>query len=249
MMTSNSNHADPDSRSANASNAPRKRASISLPAQKYLLSESAGHCQNPICRRDLHAVVEGKVISEMAHIIPASADGPRGDEEPHLDDAARAEPSNILLLCPTCHTMIDRAVDDFPATLLRSWKRISQNTRNAAFGTPTFGSRAEARKYLVRMLDANYEIFSNYGPLEDSNDEDRAWMWNDLVKSNIIPNNAKIVAFVHANSQLLKASELALAAQFELHAQQFSSRHLDGNWAVGTIKFPVGFAKILEDAK
>lgn len=145
--------------------------------------------------------------------------------------------------------MIDHAPDDFPVTLLRSWKRISQDARKAAFGTPIFDNRAGARKYLVRLLDANHQIFCTYGPLENSHDEERAWMWKDLVKRNIIPNNAKIIAFLHANSHLLEADELALATQFELHAQQFSSRHLDGNWAAGTIKFPEGFAKILEDTE
>lgn len=238
----------PGSRRGREPNRTLKRATISQPARRYLLSESGGHCQNPTCRSDLHAVVDGEVLAEMAHIIPASADGPRGDDEPHLDETARSDPANILLLCPTCHTMIDRAPDAFPANLLRNWKRTSQDAREAAFGTPTFDNRVEAHKYLARLLDSNHQIFRAYGPLEDSHDEDRAWMWKEMVKRNIVPNNAKIVAFLQANSRLLKADELTLANQFELHAQQLADRHINGNWAAATLRFPSGFNTIFEDA-
>lgn len=247
-MRPHPNDATAGTRPASALNRPLKRANISQPARRYLLSESGGHCQNPVCRRDLHTIVDGDVVAERAHIIPASADGPRGDDEPHLDEIARADAANILLLCPTCHTMIDRAPDDFPVARLRSWKRISQDARAAAFGTPTFDNRVKARAYLARLLDSNDEIFRAYGPIEDSYDEDRAWMWKDLVKRNIIPNNARIVAFLQANSRLLKADELTLASQFELHAQQLADRHLNGNWAAATLRFPDGFDRMLVDA-
>ncbi|MFD1376082.1 hypothetical protein ACFQ4U_07010 [Micrococcus antarcticus] len=144
--------------------------------------------------------------------------------------------------------MIDRAPDDFPVALLRSWKRTSQNARETAFGIPTFENRVEARAYLARLLDANHQAFQAYGPIEDLHDEDRAWMWKELVKRNIVPNNARIVAFLQANSRLLTADELTLASQFELHAQQLADRHLNDNWAAGTLRFPEGFDNMMEDA-
>lgn len=246
-MSPRQSDANPGPRSAAAANQPLKRATITQTARKYLLSESGGHCQNPVCRRDLHAIVDGDLVAERAHIIPASTGGPRGDHEPQMDKLDRADADNILLLCPTCHTMIDRAPNDFPVELLRDWKRISQDARAAAFGTPTFDSRDEARAYIARLLDANAQVFRAYGPIEGSHDEDRAWLWKDLVKRTIIPNNATIVAFLQANRHLLGADEIALLSQFELHAQQLADRHLNGNWAAATLRFPDGFDKMLED--
>lgn len=238
--------ANPGAQPQTAAAQPLRRATITQATRRYLWSESGGHCQNPMCRRDLHAIVCGELPAELAHIIPASEGGPRSGEEPQLDELARAGPDNILLLCPTCHTMIDRVPNDFTVALLREWKRISQSARAAAFGTPTFDRRDEARAYIARLLDSNKQIFQAYGPTEGSHDDDRAWMWRDLVKRTIIPNNTVIVAFLQTNRHLLNADEVELLSQFELHAQQISDRHLNGNWAAATLRFPAGFDRILE---
>jgi hypothetical protein len=215
---------------------PRKR--ISKPVEVYLWSESGGHCQNPKCRLDLHKISTRNPISELAHIIPASIAGPRGEEDPDLDDNQRAEASNILLLCPTCHSMIDKDADTYPTEILREWKQRSQAARNRAFGTSLVGTREEARARWVSLLSINSNIFARYGPRDSVFDEDQAAMWAKLVSSQIIPNNRAILAFARANEHLLHENELMIIAEFELHAGQLESRHLYGDWSSSTLQFP-----------
>lgn len=82
---------------------------VSPDVKKEVAYLAAYHCQFPGCGKDLgqHAVTGGKgVFSYFAHIVAASADGPRGDpvQSPLLVD----EPSNFLLLCDECHRLIDK---------------------------------------------------------------------------------------------------------------------------------------------
>src|SRR5207248_3337585 len=116
-------------------------------------------------------------IGEFAHIIPASAEGPRADEDPDLTAQDRAQPENILLLCPNCHTMIDKAPLAYPSGLLRGWKEQSQRARARAFGTPVFETRTQAREHVTALLDANRAVFDLYGPLAGVFDDDRADQW------------------------------------------------------------------------
>lgn len=223
------------------------RKKISKLAQEYLWSESGGHCQNPACRRDLHAISKRVSVSELAHIIPASPSGPRGAVDQHLDDDQRAASSNILLLCPTCHTAIDKDPTEYPAERLRAWKNASMAARAAAFGTPRFETRAEAHAKLLSLLAKNRAVFEKYSPQTGNHDEDRADQWAELVKSTIIPVNRQISAHLRANEHLLTEAEVATAAEFEIHVGQLEDRHLNGNWSARTLTFPSDIAKVFEE--
>jgi hypothetical protein len=58
------------------------------------------------------------LLGEMAHVIGRKPKGPRGSTKYGTVDTYE----NLILLCPACHTLVDKAPRDFPATLLRKWK-------------------------------------------------------------------------------------------------------------------------------
>jgi len=222
------------------------RVTLSQPAKDWLWSESGGHCQNPQCRVDLHGFVERKNIGELAHIIPASLTGPRGDEAPELADGARALPENILVLCPTCHTVVDKAPDLYPAEELRRWKLRSQHARALAHGTPVFASRSVAREFVEDLLGANRAVFELYGPLDDVFADARADQWRRHVADTIIPNNRQVLHVLQANRGLLTGSEKAAAQVFAVHVQELEERHLLGDWTPGSTRFPSAMELILK---
>lgn len=90
---------------------------------KILWGRAAGHCSNPGCRRELTQLLpSGRWIhvGEHAHIIARSPKGPRG-----VDGISTAETEtyeNYILLCPNCHTLVDKSPDSYPPELLRAWK-------------------------------------------------------------------------------------------------------------------------------
>ena len=70
--------------------------------------KAAGRCEFRGCNKPLykHGVTFDKCkISELAHIIADSENGPRGDKE--LSKALAQDPKNIMLMCPECHKYID----------------------------------------------------------------------------------------------------------------------------------------------
>jgi hypothetical protein len=221
------------------------RVKLSQAAKDWLWSESGGHCQNPACRADLHGFVKRTHIGELAHIIPVSMKGPRADEEPELTDGERALPENVVVLCPTCHTVVDKVPEEYPATVLRIWKRRSQEARAVAHGTPLFTSRSEAREFVENLLGANRAVFDLYGPLDEMFDDTRAEQWRRHVNNTIIPNNRTLLRVLQANRELLTSPEKATAHVFAVHVQELEERHLEGNWTAGSTTFPNAMESIL----
>ena len=75
-------------------------------------------CNEPVWRNNL-TLSDGN-FAEVAHIIAASEDGPRGSEE---SADLRIDYSNLMLLCQRCHKEIDDAPGEYSAELLRQWKQ------------------------------------------------------------------------------------------------------------------------------
>lgn len=204
----------------------KARVKLSQSAKDILWSESGGHCQNPGCRVDLHSFIEQMHVAELAHIIPASTKGPRATEGSDLTEVERADPANILVLCPTCHTMIDKGPSQYPAEVLRRWKERSQRARAVAFGTPQFTSRAQARAAVEPLLGSNQAVFKLYGPLDDVFDDTRADQWIRHVVDTVIPNNRTLLHLLQSNRDLLTVTEKVTLDIFAIHAQQLEERHL-----------------------
>lgn len=110
---------------------------VSPEVKKEVAYLAANYCQFPGCGKDLgkHAVTGEKgVFSYFAHIVAASADGPRGDavQSPLLVD----EPSNFLLLCDECHRLIDKAEPEkYTVEVLREMRAQSVREIKRLLGT------------------------------------------------------------------------------------------------------------------
>lgn len=78
----------------------------------------------PSCRRTLaHQSDFGGgavLVGEEAHIVAKSPDGARGESP--LSPEQRDEYSNLILLCPTDHALIDKAPEDYSVSLLLEMK-------------------------------------------------------------------------------------------------------------------------------
>lgn len=87
---------------------------------------SGGRCELHACNKLLseHAfTLKNYNGSVMAHIVADSPDGPRGDQARSKQLADKIE--NLMLVCPTCHTMIDSAenLDIYTEEVLLKMKR------------------------------------------------------------------------------------------------------------------------------
>ncbi len=100
---------------------------------KLLWGRSGNRCA--ICKLELIPDGDRETLGEMAHILARSTDGPRGDSTLTSDE--RNKYKNLILLCPTHHTEIDKNFKDWPAGKLRiikekheAWVSEQLNTGN-----------------------------------------------------------------------------------------------------------------------
>lgn len=81
---------------------------IPIEVRRDLWFDAHGRCEFEGCNKPLyeHGVTMQKInLSQYAHIIADSPKGPRGDEI--LSEQLAQDKSNLMLLCPDCHTLID----------------------------------------------------------------------------------------------------------------------------------------------
>ncbi len=101
------------------------RKSIRADVRLRLWIRSGGRCQfkgcNEVVYRNELTLSEGN-FSEVAHIISASKDGPRGAAD---SEELQIDYDNLMLLCSRCHKEIDnlRNLGMYDAQLLRTWKQ------------------------------------------------------------------------------------------------------------------------------
>jgi hypothetical protein len=111
--------------------------SIGLQDTKLLWGRAGGICT--VCKikvsEEKKTSNEAFPFGEQAHIVAEEEDGPRGKSCLTLQQ--RNSYPNLILLCPTCHTKVDKAPDEYPVELLHQFKSehelwFEKNRVNAA---------------------------------------------------------------------------------------------------------------------
>lgn len=223
-----------------------ERLPLSESTKRRLWSECAGYCQNPADGTFLFKEDTDVDFAEMAHIVPATTSGPRDVAGVTLTREERAHHSNIVVLCANCHTIVDKDPDNYPLQVLKQWKARHQETLRAAFGTPVFEDRAQARAYVEPRFAANRAIFRRYGPQDDEFSEERAAQWRRHALKTVVPNNAAIARVIKQNRMLLRPDEREAADEFMIHEAEFAARHVLNDWTAGSQTFPAGMDLLFE---
>lgn len=99
--------------------------SISGKDQRLLYQRSGNRCAFPNCPRSLTAPAtdsdDDANLSEVAHIVAQSEDGPRGKFPLPMEE--RDKYPNLILMCGEHHTRIDRQPNHYTVEMLRQMKR------------------------------------------------------------------------------------------------------------------------------
>lgn len=100
------------------------KTNIPVAVRRDLWFAAHGRCEFAGCnkRLDIHGITMEKCdISNFAHIIGDSPDGPRGTER---SEELAKDLSNLILLCPECHKLIDHeGVEKYSEELLKAMKK------------------------------------------------------------------------------------------------------------------------------
>jgi len=191
---------------------------------KKLWGLAAGKCSKPGCGYDCIQFLndDPTVIGEMAHIIPQSPIGPRGDGVEFGSD----DYENLILLCPTHHREIDKASDGiFPEDMIRDWKARHEAEITSRLQGIRFNSKQEFGTYVAKLLMENHSIWSQFGPESDAAQRNPLSslyeIWELRKIGGIIPNNAAIVHAIELNNVLIDPEDLECFIEFKEHALAF----------------------------
>lgn len=225
------------------------RVNPSSETKLKLFADSAGYCNRPGCNRYLFSDDDNFIynIGEMAHIIAASEKGPRANSS--LNKVEKAGYLNLILLCPSCHTEIDKAPKRFTKSKLNEWKKNHKETIMNLFRIPRFEFRREARAYIEKILIINRVIFSSFNPdlgYSWNPEAEEANVWKRKMVNQIIPNNQKILLFFEKNYHLLNDIECVTLEHFRQHVDDLIERHFGENSGISK-RFPIQMELILKD--
>jgi hypothetical protein len=117
---------------------------------KILYGLAAGRCAFPGCRREL-ILKNHKQIGKIAHIVGHSNEGPRGEANYPREKLDTYD--NWILLCPTCHDIVDAQDSTSTTQILRQIKAdhekwVREQTKCAVINI-TFAELSIVTKYLV----------------------------------------------------------------------------------------------------
>jgi len=220
--------------------------SISTKDLKKLWGMAAGRCSKPGCSDECIRFLDADdptVIGEMAHIIAKKPDGPRGQAEGGEDTY-----ENLILLCPTHHTEIDKAPEGtFTAEEIHRWKSVHEQNVSDSFLSPKFESMPDLAKAIKRLLVQNHQVWRSAGPesaeAKANPMSNLVEVWNLRKLDTIVPNNRKIINIININSHLIDVSDLELYYEFIEHAEGFERNCYERT--EGVLRFPKGFEEVV----
>lgn len=181
-----------------------KRSSIPSITQRVLWSWSMGRCFNPECKSDLFP--HGTSIGQFAHIDPWAKS----------QDNSLA---NLLILCPSCHTLVDKDRTQWPNSELLRWQQVRKRELDSNFNSvSTF---EELRQKVNPLFRRNGAIFASYGPAKtDVSDEVRRELWMTF-EPELLANNQQLATLLSSNRSLFHKENARLVDAFSNHVAEF----------------------------
>lgn len=227
----------------------RKR--IPTETKLRLFSAAAGHCQRSVCLQPLFPTEMGgdKHIAEMAHVIPHGEMGPRHEERPAGEfDSDSFE--NLILLCPTCHTIIDKDPDSFSRNTLLGWKSNHLAALANKQGIRVYDERSQVRGALASAMAENNAIWDEWAPCDGLRSEcdpesEADKTWTQRMRGVILPNHFRIQAIINANLHHMTEGERYTFARYQEHVRGLSERHVCGI-SGGATRYPTDMNGLFE---
>jgi hypothetical protein len=169
--------------------------SIPIQEQKILCLCSGGICAFPDCGTNLISVGpagDETIIGEFAHIIAEKRQGPRGREE--ISEAGRNKASNLILLCTTHHTVIDRNPHVYSVHVLQQMKVDHENRIAAATSKRVMERKQEVvdetlHSTLVRVSQLPGDIYSAECDYSESQKEEvrKLIIYSGVPRDELLP--------------------------------------------------------------
>ena len=220
---------------------------------KLLWGNAAGRCAFPNCPLRLCTDSSGPnapyTIGEMAHICGEKPEARRynASQSPSERDGY----GNLILLCPTHHTTIDKIENEleYSVAKLNTMKSNHEIKANRRFDTQIFRNKYEVATHIYPLLVENHQSFLSYGPQSEiarrNPVSDAYGIWLSERLSTILPNNRAITDILKGNVTLFASSEQPAVSRFLIHARRYEAWVIDDVTYETVIRFPTEFEEII----
>lgn len=221
---------------------------------KLLWSNAAGRCSFDSCNERLTveqaAEFAPHTLGEMAHIKGNKSGSNRYDAM--QSGGERDSYENLILLCPTHHTLIDKPENEsrYTVEMLHEMKKNHEASISNRLTMPKIDDLEQLKDNLSVLMAENNETWKQYGPLSDNakkypnNDEIYA-LWTSARLSTIVPNNRKAKELLVANRSLFPRREQRIVSKFLTHVESYEKWVNDEIPYQAVLRFPKEFEQLV----
>ena len=229
---------------------------ISSKSTKILWAAAAGRCSFTDCweRLCLHEASNATpfLIGEMAHIRGDKPGSNRHD--PSQPTEERDDYSNLILLCPTHHRLIDRKENErfYSVEMLHEMKKVHEAKILEKLDNNYVVSRIDVAEEILTLLGENHESWAQYGPQseiarrEPHNEQIHA-VWISERLSIIVPTNRIISKILRRSRNVFLLNEQKSISAFLIHVRSYEGWVYDEIPYSAVVRFPLEFKSMLEN--
>lgn len=221
---------------------------------KILWSASGGRCAFPGCWERLcyHEAADAApyTLGEMAHICGDKPGANRHNAS--QSDTDRDDYQNLILLCPTHHSLIDRKENEtvYTVAALHAIKDEHEARVLKRLDQEAMASKADIARAILRLLEDNRQSWAQFGPLSElarsqPHNEAAHSVWLSERLSVIVPNNRKIAAELIAHRGMFDPGEQATISAFLLHMRSYEQWVEDAIPYAAVKRFPTTFDDLI----
>ncbi len=163
---------------------------IPIKEQKILWSKAAGICSISKISLTMIADTGNSVIGENAHIEGENPGSARYNEL--MTDTQRCAYQNLILLCPTCHTVIDKEANmaNYPVSRLHEMKDDHENWVQSqtiqSINSVTFSELDSVLKYLIQQPDFSPDNLTLLNPKDKITKNNLSSKTEALIKTGLM---------------------------------------------------------------
>jgi hypothetical protein len=141
---------------------------------KILFAKSGGLCAFPGCNQELICKTSSSIIGHICHIVAKNPGGPRGDAD--ISESEINSDSNLILLCPTHHAIVDNDTETYTIKKLTEMKQLHEISVYEKIHTGTVWDLNFSQLYYINIprisiiaafngIDMNFDFMERFQSL------------------------------------------------------------------------------------
>lgn len=223
-------------------------------SMKILWAAAGGRCSHPDCNIQLYETgTDGSspyTLGQMAHICGDRPNSNRHDKS--QTELERDDYQNLILLCPTHHTNIDRPENEakYPIALLHDWKALHESRVLERLSLAVEDQLCGIVRQISILLADNRQIWSQYGPQSkvarrEPFNEAIYGRWVTLRLSKIVPNNRVIRGILQPSRNAFTWTDQSTISSFLAHVESYEMWVRDEVAYSAVERFPLSFETMI----